>query len=81
MGCTTLTSLPLGFMVPITPKASSNGNEVDVKKTNPVSTINTAPARSNRRRSKRHPHVPVNIVSTAEPSSMPVTITPMRVAL
>ena len=81
MGCTTLTSLPLGFIVPITPNASSSGNEVDVKKTSPVITISSAPARNSRRRSKRHPHVPVNIVRTAEPSSMPVTITPMRVAL
>ena len=81
MGCTTLTSLPLGFIVPITPNASSTRNEVDVKKTRPVITISSAPARNSSRRSKRHPHVPVNIVSTAEPSSMPVTITPMRVAL
>ena len=81
IGCTTLTSLPPGFIVPITPKASSTKNVVDVAKTRPVVTINSAPARSSSRRWNRHPHVPVNMVSTAEPSSMPVTITPMRVAL
>ena len=48
----------------------------------PVAIISIRPgAQQQARRSNRHPHVPVNIVSTAEPSSMPVTITPIRVAL
>ena len=56
-------------------------NVVEVAYTMPVAIISIAPDRSSRRRCSRHPHVPVNIVSTAEPSSIPVTITPMRVAL
>ena len=81
IGWTTLTSLPLGFIVPITPSASSTTNVVDVANTRPVRIINSAAGAQQQAPREPPSPRPVNIVSTAEPSSMPVTITPMRVAL
>ena len=81
MGWNTLTSPLVGFTVPMKPTTNNTPNIWVVANTKPVAIISSEPTCNKVRRANPEADVPVSKVSSADPSSMPVTMTPIRAPL